>query len=50
MSLQNSPTRSEHKLTVNINMLIAAEAMFANANRIPIGAPNSGPIDREIMK
>jgi len=31
-------------------VFIAAEIVFANANRIPIDAPNSGPIDREIMK
>jgi len=31
-------------------VFIAAEIVLANANRIPIDAPNSGPIDREIMK
>lgn len=28
----------------------ATEMVFANANRIPIDAPNSGPIDLEIIK
>jgi len=42
--------RNASKLKINIHMLRAAETMFANANRIPSGAPNSRPIDREIMK
>jgi len=31
-------------------VFIAAEIVLANANKIPIDAPISGPIDREIMK
>lgn len=31
-------------------VFIAAEIVLANANRIPIDAPNSGPIDREMIK
>jgi len=38
------------KDTQNPIVFIAAEIVLANANRIPIDAPNSGPIDREIMK
>lgn len=38
------------KDTQNPIVFIAAEIVLANANRIPIDAPNSGPIDLEIMK
>jgi len=38
------------KDTQNPTAFIAAEIVFANANKIPIDAPNSGPIEREIMK
>lgn len=31
-------------------VFIATEIVFANANRIPMDAPNSGPMDLEIMK
>lgn len=31
-------------------VFIAAEMVLANANKIPIDAPNPGPIDREIIK
>lgn len=31
-------------------VFIAAEIVFANANKIPIDAPSFGPIEREIMK
>lgn len=31
-------------------VFIAAEIVLANANRIPIDAPNSGPMDLEMMK
>lgn len=29
---------------------MAAEMVLANANKMPIDAPNSGPIDLEIIK
>jgi len=42
--------KNDLKDTQNPIAFIAAEIVFANANKIPIDAPNSGPIEREIMK
>lgn len=38
------------KLIANPIVFIAAEMVLANANKIPIDAPSSGPIDLEIIK
>jgi hypothetical protein len=45
-----------YEFNINFNdeqnpiVFMAAEMMLANANKIPIDPPNSGPIDLEMIK
>lgn len=50
MSISKKNRRHKHKYKQNMYVFMAAETILANANRIPMDAPNSGPIVREIMK